>query len=76
MIGNTENKQGRMPDFSSNEYGVAVWTNLDKNKKPYLSINIPALGLKNIACFKIESKKTEEVKAEPPKTPLIEEEKV
>lgn len=45
-------KQGRRPDFIARE-GVSVWTNEDKNGKPYLSVKIPLLNI-NVNAFKVE----------------------
>ena len=55
-----EDKKGRMPDFSSRD-GVQVWTNQDKNGKPYLSVKIPILKI-NVNCF--STKKEEEKPSE------------
>ena len=55
-----EDKKGRMPDFSSRD-GVQIWTNQDKNGKPYLSVKIPILNI-NVNCF--STKKEEEKPSE------------
>ena len=47
-------KIGRIPDYKGD--GVAIWKNLDKNKKPYLSVKILS-GL-TVNCFKNEPKPT------------------
>jgi hypothetical protein len=48
-----DNKNGRSPDFSGE--GVAVWTNIDKNNNPYLSIKL--VGHNTICAFKVHEKK-------------------
>ena len=52
-----ETNSGRMPDFSSRD-GVAVWTNQDKNGKPYLTIKIALLGI-SVNAFSTEKQKEE-----------------
>lgn len=57
-----EKKQqaARRPDFSARE-GVSVWTNQDKNGKPYLSIHIPLLNIR-VNCFKVPDQNEGETK--------------
>ena len=47
-----ETKPTRKPDYVGD--GIALWKNIDKNKKLYLSVKV--LGGKPINCFKNEPK--------------------
>lgn len=55
---NNETK-GKMPDYSGD--GVAVWKNVDKNGKTYLSVKV--LG-HYVNCFKVEPKAPQQQKVE------------
>jgi len=75
MINNIKNdeKKGRRPDATNSEYGIALWINPHPIFKEYYTINIPALGLKNIAIFPPKPKPLDNPQDNQPTT---EEEKV
>ena len=56
---NDANNTARPPDYSSRQYGIAVWVNKDKNQKDYLSLQIPLLGVK-VNCFQTHVQGEEE----------------
>jgi len=58
MFNKQKDEPKRKPDFSARE-GVAVWTNQDKNGKPYLTIDIPLLGIR-VNAFSTDKTKEEE----------------
>jgi hypothetical protein len=45
-IGQRNVSEARIPDFSNRQYGIAAWSNLDKNQRTYLTIHIPLLGVR------------------------------